>query len=245
MVDTAFENAVIDEFRKSRNNYGTRKLKVMLTRKSKSHDIMWVSRRRIARVMAKYNLVSNYTLKLQKKPGGEAIDSENAENLVLRQWKDKAPLDVVVSDLTQVMVAGKWHYICILLDIGKRQIIGSAVGKNKNKELTKAAFFSAKVDLRKIDIFHSDNGGEFRNGVIDDILKAFGIRRSLSKPGTPVDNGVAESMYSIVKTEFAFHREFVSLDELELDWFDFVNWYNHARIHGSLGYKTPAEYVPR
>jgi transposase InsO family protein len=74
-------------------------------------------------------------------------------------------------------------------------------------------------------------------------LEAFGIGRSLSAPGTPIDNAVAESMYSVIKTEFAFKREFASFEELELLWFDYANWYNNVRIHGSLGYKTPAEYA--
>ncbi|GHU83275.1 hypothetical protein AGMMS50284_6540 [Clostridia bacterium] len=74
-------------------------------------------------------------------------------------------------------------------------------------------------------------------------MEAFGIGRSLSAKGAPIDNAVAEAMYSVIKTEFAFHREFVSFEELELQWFDYANWYNNVRIHGSLGYHTPAEYV--
>jgi len=49
-------------------------------------------------------------------------------------------------------------------------------------------------------------------------------------------------MYNIVKTEFAFGESFADLDELELKWFDYVNWYNNVRIHGSLGYMSPAEF---
>ncbi|MGL5720353.1 MAG: IS3 family transposase [Alphaproteobacteria bacterium] len=240
-ADTAYENAVIEEFRKSRNNYGTRKLKIMLARKTKTHEAIVASRHRIGCTMAKYGLVSSYTLKLQKKTVGKT-NSDEANNIVNRKWDDRGKLEVVVSDLTYVKVAGKWNYICLLLDVCERKIIGSAVGKNKSKEITKAAFYSVKSDLRKIKIFHTDNGGEFKNAVIDSILRTFGITRSLSVPGTPVDNGIAESMYSIIKTEFAFNREFASFDELELEWFDYVNWYNNVRIHGSLGYKSPAEY---
>ena len=49
-------------------------------------------------------------------------------------------------------------------------------------------------------------------------------------------------MYNIVKTEFAFGEEFADYDELELKWFDYVGWYDNVRIHGSLGYLTPAEF---
>lgn len=236
-IDVGFENAVIEEFNNSRKNYGTRKLKIMLARQK-----YYASRKRIGNVMKKYNLVSNYTLKLAKKSCKTAVNEDNVENVVNREFTDRKPLEVVVSDLTYVKVAGKWNYICILLDLCNRKIIGSAVGKNKEATIVKTAFFSVKTDLRRIKFFHTDRGSEFKNKMIEGILTAFDIKRSLSAKGTPVDNAVAESMYSVIKTEFAFHREFVSFDELELLWFDYVNWYNNIRIHGSLGYLSPAEY---
>ena len=81
-----------------------------------------------------------------------------------------------------------------------------------------------------------------KNQAIEQILEAFGIERSLSAKGTPIDNAVAESMYKIIKTEFIFGREFVDMAEFKLYWFDYVNWYNNIRIHGSLGYLTPTEW---
>lgn len=74
------------------------------------------------------------------------------------------------------------------------------------------------------------------------MLNTFNILRSLSDKGCPYDNAVAEATYKIIKTEFAFNRIFKSLDELELELFDYVNWYNNVRIHGSLGYRTPAKF---
>ena len=48
--------------------------------------------------------------------------------------------------------------------------------------------------------------------------------------------------FQIIKTEFAFNRIFNDFEELERELFDYVNWYNNIRIHGSLEYKTPIEY---
>ena len=48
--------------------------------------------------------------------------------------------------------------------------------------------------------------------------------------------------YKIIKTEFAFNRIFENFEELETELFDYVNWYNNFRIHGSLDYLTPVEY---
>ena len=63
-----------------------------------------------------------------------------------------------------------------------------------------------------------------------------------SKDHCPYDNAVAEATYKIVKTEFAFNRRFEDFEELERELFDYVNWYNNIRIHGSLDYQTPVQY---
>lgn len=239
--DTACENAVIHEFYLSRCNYGTRKLKKQLSKAQNEHVAMRVSRRKIGRIMKQYELVSKYTLKHSKWQASK-VNRDAFQNLVERDFAGRKPLEVVVSDLTYVKCAGKWHYICLLLDLNNRKIIGSAVGKHKDAKLVRTAFYGVQADLRRVEIFHTDRGSEFKNQIIDEIIFAFGIKRSLSKAGTPIDNACAESIYNIVKTEFVFGEAFNDLAELELRWFDYVNWYNNVRIHGSLGYLTPNAY---
>jgi len=75
-IDVTLENAVIDEFRKSRNNYGTRKLKVMLSRRQ-----FHVSKRRIGKIMTKYHLASNYTIRHGKKQRND-INNDEITNVV-------------------------------------------------------------------------------------------------------------------------------------------------------------------
>ncbi|SUY46872.1 transposase [Clostridium putrefaciens] len=73
-------------------------------------------------------------------------------------------------------------------------------------------------------------------------LETFNIKISLSKNGCPYDNAVAEATYKIIKTELAYNRVFSSFEELEMELFNYVNWYNNHRIHRSLNYMTPVEY---
>lgn len=235
-VDSVLENLVIKEFVKSRKNYGTRKLKRVLVK----HNY-YISRKTISKIMKKYDLVSNYIITTKKSKKISKVNNDKIPNKLNREFSNKSPLEVVVSDLTYVKVAGKWNYICLLLDLNNREIIGSAVGKRKDAQLVKTAFFSVQSDLRRIKLFHTDRGSEFKNEVVENILTAFNIDRSLSDKGTPVDNSVAESTYNIVKREFANH-EFNNLHQLEILWFDYVNWYNNVRIHGSLNYLTPVEF---
>jgi len=240
-VDVELENAVIHEFKLSRRIYGARKLKAQLSRKQNGHPAFRVSRRRIGDIMSKYSLVSKYTLRRAKRQKAE-VNNDPVPNLVDRQFADRKPLEVVVSDLTYLKCFGQWHYICLLLDLCGRRIIGSALGRSKDARIVRTAFYGVQADLRRIELFHTDRGSEFKNKIIDEIISAFGITRSLSAKATPLDNAVAESMYHIVKTEFAFDEGFADYQELETKWFDYVNWYNNVRIHGSLGYLTPTEY---
>ena len=104
------------------------------------------------------------------------------------------------------------------------------------------AFASVNRNLSDIQIFHTDRGNEFKNNVIDGLIDAFGITRSLSRKGCPYDNAVAEATFKVFKTEFVYPNIFDSLAHLELELKDYVNWYNNTRIHSSLDYLTPVEY---
>jgi transposase InsO family protein len=240
-VDTDAENAVIEEFKRNWCVYGTVKLKKALARRSKP---LIVSRRKIGKIMDKYGLVSKY-VKKRKKRRICGVNEELVPNILNREFEaaDWKPLEVIVSDLTYVKVGGAWHYVCLLLDLSDREIIGSACGRTKDGELVKRAFYKVNGDLRGIGIFHTDRGSEFKNAVIDGIVEAFGITRSLSHKGTPLDNAVSESMYNILKTEMVFGEIFNTLEELELRLFEYVNWYNNIRLHSSLGYVPPREYA--
>lgn len=107
---------------------------------------------------------------------------------------------------------------------GTRKIKRALGGRRKEAALVEQAFQSIRQPLDRIAIFHTDRGSEFKNECIDRIIKAFGIRRSLSRKGCPYDNAVAEATYSIFKAEFVAGSSFSSLKELERNLNDYVLW---------------------
>lgn len=227
---------IIRIFKSSRRNYGTRKIKKDLEVEGKV-----VSRRRIGRIMKENDLVSSYTVaqyKILRQPTNE----EKICNEVNREFDNRNHLEVVVSDLTYVRVAGKWNYVCIILDLHNREIIGYSAGPRKDALLVYQAFASIKHNLNDISIFHTDRGSEFKNNAIDSIIETFKIKRSLSRKGCPYDNAVAEAAFKVFKTEFVNQQLFISLEQLKIELFDYVNWYNNIRIHSSLGYLSPVAY---
>lgn len=100
--------------------------------------------------------------------------------------------NVIVSDLTYVNVAGKWHYICNLIDLYNREIVGFSVGKYKTAGLVKKAFDKSHIAFKKMLIFHTDRGKEFDNALIEGFIKQHSLIRSLSKKG----NGDCELFFT-------------------------------------------------
>lgn len=191
--EVALEAMVKCIFRESKSRYGARKIKKCLEK-----DGTMLSRRRI---MKQLNLVSVYQ-KVAFKPHSKGKNDATIPNRLARQFDQEQPLEVLVTDLTYVRVGNRWAYICLIIDLFNREIIGLAIGWHKTAELVKQAMHSIPYALTKVKLFHSDRGKEFDNQLIDDILEVFGITCSLSQAGCPYDNAVAESTYRAFKIEF-------------------------------------------
>ena len=234
--ESDLENKIEQIFHDNHDVYGTRKIKKELQKLN-----CQVSRRRIGRIMKKLGLVSKYTV-AQFKPHKQKCNEEPIKNELNRQFDGQAPYGVVVSDLTYVRVNYKWNYVCILVDLFNREIIGYSAGIHKDAQLVYDAFATVKTDLRNIQMFHSDRGSEFKNQLLDEVISTFKIKRSLSMKGCPYDNAVAEATFKIFKTEFVDGRNFDSLYRLRQELEEYVNWFNNGRIHGSLNYLTPIEF---
>lgn len=148
---------IIDIYKSSRNNYGTRKIKVMLAKIK-----LKISRRRIGRIMKQEGLVSSYTV-AQFKPHVDKCNESKVANVVNREFNNQPQYNVVVSDLTYVRVGMSWNYICVLVDLFNREIIGYSAGRNKNAALVSKAFARVNTNLENINVFHTDRGNEFKN----------------------------------------------------------------------------------
>ena len=234
--ESLLTNHIKEIFRRSRNDYGTRKIKVELDKLGYQ-----VSRRRISRIMKDNGLVSNYTV-AQYKVHSNRCNESNVPNIVDRDFDNRVKLEVAVSELTYVRVGSKWNYVCTIIDLSNREIIGYSAGANKDADLIEKALLSCRYSLNDIRVFHSDRGKEYDNKTIDEILETFEIERSLSRKGNPYDNAVSEATNKILKIEFIYQSKFETLKDLELQLAEYIYWYNYIRIHGSLGYVTPIEY---
>lgn len=232
--DTELRRKISDLFKQHRSDYGSHKLLPELT--ESGFD---VSRYKVSKIMTELSLFSKYH-KPRRRKCGKSKSNEVFQNILNRDFNNWKPFEAIVSDTTYISINSRWYYLCIMIDLCSRMIVGSSIGCDKNAELVEKAFVSMPIDLRSIKLFHSDPGTEYINETISYLLDILGIQRSVSRTGTPYDNAVAEATFKIIKTELINNVKFKSLVDFELQWFEYMNRYNNTRIHGSLGYITPA-----
>jgi putative transposase len=223
-------------FNKNRQVYGTRKMKDALFKAGHT-----VSRRRIGRLMGELGIQSKYA-QASYKPMTSQPNEESVRNVLHREFQVAEEMSVLVSDLTYVKVGKHWNYVCFLIDLYNREIVGYSAGERKDAALVQRAFATVKRPLGKVKLFHTDRGSEFKNVDIDELLSKYQIKRSLSHKGNPYDNAVAEATFKILKTELINGTNFLTLEQLALELFDYVNWYNNIRSHSTLGYLSPVAY---
>lgn len=212
------EPDVLGAFEGPRGGYGARRLKVALERSG-----IVASRRRICRIMRGSGLSSSYSGRAPK-GGDRPVRPPSAENVLARSFGGRASRTHVASDLAYVRAGGSWRCARLLVDPCSREIVGCSCGRRKDARLVKAAFSNAAFPLTDIEVFHSDRGSELCNGEIDALLPAFGIERSVSRPGNPYDNAVVESANRVLKRELVRGRAFAPEERLRTELFDWVNW---------------------
>lgn len=92
-------------------------------------------------------------------------------------------------------------------------------------------------------VFHDGQGAQHASRSFQRCLDSHGMVRSVSRPGTPLDNAVAESFFKTLKRELAEERSYGTRDEAKQDIFKHIGPYcNMVRMHSTLGYMSPAEY---
>ena len=230
------EPDALGAFEASRGGYGARRLKVALERAG-----ITASRRRICRIMRESGLSSAYSGRAPR-GGARPAQPPSADNVLARGFDGHAPRTHAAADLAYVRAGGSWCYVCLLVDLYNREMVGCSCGRRKDARLVKAAFSNVAFPLTAIEVFHSDRGSEFRNGEIDALLSAFGIERSASRPGNPCDNAVVESANRVLKRELVRGRAFASVERLRAELFDWANRHDSCRLHSTLGCMTPVGF---
>ena len=202
------------------------------------------SRNRVARLMKKHDLKS----KRHKKFKVTTKSKHNlpiAPNLLNRNFVAEQPDQVWVSDITYIWTWQGWMYLCSILDLFARRVVGWAMSARVNQELVLSAMRQAIARRSPSDgiIFHSDRGSQYASRAVNELLKKHKFRQSMSKKGDVYDNAVMESFFATLKSELVYPHFFRSRAEARSKIFEFIEvYYNRKRLHSSIGYMSPVGF---
>ena len=157
------------------------------------------------------------------------------QNLFIKAVVNK-PDQAWVSDFTYLpQPNSKFVYLATVLDAYTREIIGWNFGVRHNSELITEALRAALNKRNKPpEIFHSDQGSEYRSKDLNDILIRQNIQASMSAKSSPWQNGKQESFYQKFKLELGHPNIYETRGELIEAIALQIHYYNHRRIHSAL-----------
>lgn len=149
-----------------------------------------------------------------------------------------------VSDFTRIPFHSKILYLATIKDIFDRKIVGWSLSSNHSVDLVLEALIDAVEKHGRPVVLHSDQGSEYKSRIYGHLAKGLGIKLSMSKKGSPWENGYQESFYSSFKVDLGDPNRFRSTGELIAEIFLQIHYYNTKRIHSRLK-MPPAKYLQR
>ena len=174
-----------------------------------------------------------------------------------RKWKnlikDFTPMEanqLWVADITYIALAdGDVCYLHLITDAYSRKIVGWALADTLKATVSMQALQMAidqAAAMRGSDmlaglIHHSDRGVQYCCDAYVSMLKKHGIAISMTEDYKPTDNAIAERFNGILKVESVYpQKQLPTLEHAQRLIPRFINFYNNARPHMSIGYKMPA-----
>ena len=221
--------------------YGSRRMWKALRRQGED-----VGRGHVERLMAANGICG---AKRRGKPWRTTIagvDAAQSPDLVNRDFTASAANRTWVADFTYIRCWEGVVFFSFVLDVYSRRLIGWQFAGHMRTELVQGALDMAvaarRVDRDGVLVHHSDRGSQYTSAQFNDALSDHGVLASLGSVGDAYDNAMAESFVDTFKTELIADRAWRSRSELELAIVEWVGWYNHQRLHSSLGDVPPSEF---
>lgn len=173
---------------------------------------------------------------------------ETRLDLVERDFTATAPDQLWVADITYVRTFAGWVYAAFVTDVYSRRVVGWQLSKSLRTDLALDALEMgiwtrqrAGHDVTGLT-HHSDKGIQYVAIRYAQRLAEAGAVASVGSTGDSYDNALAEAFNSLFKAELVRNKgPWKSIDDLEIAVAEYIDWFNHRRLHGEIGLIPPAE----
>ena len=237
----ALEGFVVEAFGRRKGRYGYRRI----DRELRKSGIV-VSEKRVLRTMRKLGLAGRgatrkHRIQEKVEPGGPRL------NLVERAFAVGGRSRLWVGGITCMPAREGWLYLAAVTGAFSRKVVGWSMSERITGKVAIGAMGRAVGREGPPDdgslVFRDDQGARHASRSFQRCLGSHGIVQSVSRPGTPLGNAVAESFFKTLKRESADERSYGTRDEAKQDIFKYIELYcNRARMHPALDCMSPVEY---
>lgn len=159
---------------------------------------------------------------------------------LLRGLKITKPFQVFGTDITYIRLKYGWLYLVAVLDWHSRYIVSWELDQTLQIEFVLKAVDRA-LTLGRPEILNSDQGSHFTSPKYIQLVESAGSRVSMDGKGRVFDNIFTERLWKTIKYECVYLQEFETPREARKVIGEYIEFYNHRRLHQSLGYRTPAQ----
>ena len=207
-----------------------------------------VNHKRVERLMASHGLVGH---RPRRRRGLTKADSATppAPDLVGRLFDPDQPDVAWCGDITYIPTDEGWLYLASVIDLASRHLLGWSMDNCHDAGLVVGALEAAAATRgrHRMDgtIFHTDRGGEYTSAACINVCERLGLRRSMGRTGSCLDNAVAESFFATLKVELVDRCHYRTRAQARASIFRWIAWYNQRRLHSANDYLPPLAWEQR
>ena len=229
------KQAISAIYYENRGRYGYRRIQTELRKKG-----FTLNHKTVQRLMKALGLVCRVRMKKYHSYKGEV--GKIAPNLLKRNFEAEKPNQKWVTDVTEFSLFGQKLYLSPILDLCSRDIVSYTISDrpvlSMVTEMLDKAF--ARIPDGTNLILHSDQGWQYQHKQYQRILRAKGIRQSMSRKGNCLDNAVIENFFGLLKSELLYLQKFDSMEHFKQELIDYLDYYNNCRSKAKLKGLPPA-----
>lgn len=229
------ERQVIHCFEKHHGNYGRIRI-----RKELQNGGTNISEAKVARILKKHGLAAK-----SGRTGKPTEEQVIEENPIKDKFAVTEPDHLWCSDITELKCCRQSIYVCGVIDVATRRLVGWDIARHRRQEIVQNAFRMAvgrNPNRPKGAIYHSDRGCQYTAKKTKQLVKENGFRKSMSRPGTPSDNRPIESFGKTLERELSDIRQ-LTFEEATRKIVGYIElYYDSEGSHSGINYAVPDRF---